>query len=178
MACDFLNQSITHLSDKSQSSNLSQSSMLSQVNYYRYVPKVHCIRRISFNLHYPHIEHLSSREMAAAEHDRSIAKILPLCNLSVGPGVRDDECTICRRKIESNQLTVIHKACRNTWCSACISDWAKQQDSDDQRPRCPMCQANISIIEKDYANTNFAALRLQARLARPAPQELRVFENK
>lgn len=114
--------------------------------------------------------------MAAVEHDAIIDEILSTCDVSTGPGVRSDDCSICRDKIVSIKPTITHKACKTTWCSACISGWLKTLDYDEQ-VLCPICRVKLKIIEDDYNDPALASSLLRRRLARPAAHKVRVFKD-
>lgn len=155
----------------------SQTLILAEFNDYCCVQSFTVsINYISSNFHPSYIQHPSAFTMAAAEDDAIIDEILSTCDVSTGPGVRSDDCSICRDRIESNKPTITHKACKTTWCSACISGWLKTLDYDE-RVLCPICRVKMKIVEEDYDDPVLASSLLHRRLARPAAHEVRVFKD-
>jgi Ring finger domain len=60
-----------------------------------------------------------------------------------GPGIRGNECEICREEMTAENCTVTHVACENTFHTPCLNGWASACLRNSEALTCPKCRATL-----------------------------------
>jgi hypothetical protein len=68
------------------------------------------------------------------------------CSVQHGPGQRSRECGICKEEKETDQKTICHTVCLNSFHEECFVDWSKACSNRQSTVTCPVCRAVLAPV--------------------------------